>query len=221
MRVRNSYVFVVMLAVVLVFAGCTGSGETGSADTASGGSGGGSAKAPAKAAAPPVTIAADTQFDIRLIKALSSKTSNAGDTFTASLDRAIDVDGKTIIPKGADVAGKVTKAVPSGRLKERAELWVTLTSVTVGGKEYPIATSTTGHKEGSKATRDVLFIGGGAGAGAAIGGAAGGGKGAAIGALIGAGAGTAGAALTGKREVEFPSETQLRFRLSEPLQVRP
>ncbi len=129
------------------------------------------------------------------------------------------VEGKTVIPKGADVTGRVTRAVPSGRLKERAELWVTLSSVTFGGKTYEVTTSTTGHKEGSKAMWDIVFIGGGAGAGAAIGGAAGGGKGAAIGAAIGAATGTAGAMLTGKRDIEFPPETVLRFRLEQPLTV--
>jgi len=44
-----------------------------------------------------------------------------------------------------------------------------------------------------------------------IGGLAGGGKGAVIGAAAGAGAGTAGAAATGKKEVEFPAETRLSF----------
>jgi len=221
MRNRNSLWFILTLAAVLIFAGCSGSTDTASTDTAAPGAGGSKAAAPKAPANPPVTLAAETQFDIRLIDALNSKTSSAGETFSASLDKAVTVDGKTVIPKGADVTGKVTKAVPSGRLKERAELWVTLTSVKVGSKEYDIATSTTGQKEGSKATRDVLFIGGGAGAGAAIGGAAGGGKGAAIGALIGAGAGTAGAAMTGKRDINFPAETLLRFRLSEPVQIQP
>lgn len=220
----KSLLFVFTLAVVLVFAGCSG-GDTSSTDSASGGTagtgGGGSKAAAPKAVAPPVTLAADTQLDIRLIDSLNSKTSTDGETFSASLDKAVEVEGKTIIPKGADVTGRVTKAVPSGRLKQRAELWVTLTSVKVGGKTYDIATSTTGVKEGSKATRDVLFIGGGAGGGAAIGAAAGGGKGAAIGAAIGAGAGTLGAAMTGKRDIDFPAETLLRFRLSDAVQVQP
>lgn len=210
------------LAVVLVFAGCSGSTETSSSDPAAGGGGGGAkGAAPKAAAAPPVTLAADTELDVRLISALSSKTSKDGETFSASVDKAIEVNGKTIIPKGADVTGTVTKAVPSGRLKQRAELWVTLNSVKVGGRSYDIATSTTGHKEGSKLTRDVVFIGGGAGGGAAIGGLAGGGKGAAIGAAIGAGAGTAAAMLTGQKDINFPAETQLRFRLTNPVEIRP
>lgn len=218
MRLRKSIWLFPLLAVTLAFGGCSGSTESGASET---GAGGGGSKASAPKAAPPVTLAADTELDVRLITALSSKTSKDGDTFSASLDKAVEVNGKTVIPKGADIAGRVTKAVPSGRLKQRAELWVTLTSVKVGGRTYDLATSTTGLKEGSKATRDVLFIGGGAGGGAAIGGVAGGGKGAAIGAAIGAGAGTAAAMLTGQKDINFPAETQLRFRLTDPVAIRP
>ena len=164
-------------------------------------------------------LPAGTELNARLVDSLSSKNNNAGDTFKATVDGAVTVNGKTVIPKGAEVTGKVTNAVPSGRLKQRAELWVTLTSVKVGGKAYEISTSTTGQKEGSKATRDVVFIGGGAGAGAAIGGIAGGGKGAGIGAAIGAAAGTAGAMATGKKDIAFPSETLLRFRLEKELTI--
>lgn len=221
MRSRKSLWLFSALAVMLVFAGCSGSTETGSSEPGATGGGGAKGSTPKAAVAPPVTLAADTELDVRLISSLSSKTSKDGETFTASVDKAIEVDGKTIIPKGADVTGKVTKAVPSGRLKQRAELWVTLTSVKVGGKSYDIATSTTGHKEGSKATRDIIFIGGGAGGGAAIGGLAGGGKGAAIGAAVGAGAGTAAAMLTGQKDINFPAETQLRFRLTSPVEIRP
>jgi len=62
-----------------------------------------------------------------------------------------------------------------------------------------------------KGKRDAGFIGGGAAGGAVIGALAGGGKGAAIGAAAGAGAGTAGAAATGKKDIEFPPETRLTF----------
>lgn len=166
-----------------------------------------------------VTVPQGTTLDVRLVNRLSSDGNHAGDTFSATVEKPVTVNGKVVIPAGAEVTGRVTKAVESGKLKNRAELWVTLTSVEVAGKEYNLQTSTVGHKEGSKAKRDILFIGGGAGAGAAIGGAAGGGSGALIGAAIGAGAGTVGAMMTGERDIVFPPETLLRFRLQETVQL--
>jgi hypothetical protein len=64
------------------------------------------------------------------------------------------------------------------------------------------------------------MAGGGAGAGALIGGLAGGGKGAAIGALAGGGAGTAGAAFTGNKDIVLPAESALTFKLEQPLELR-
>lgn len=166
-----------------------------------------------------IAIPAGTAFTVRLTTGVNSKSNKAGDSFEGTLEQPVMVGDKVVIPKGADVKGKVTSAVPSGRLKQRAELWVTLTQVKVDGKSYDVVTSTTGRKEGSKAKRDILMIGGGAGAGAAIGGIAGGGKGAAIGTAVGAGGGTAAAALTGQRDIQFPPETVLRFRLKQEVKV--
>ncbi len=215
-------VLYLLLALTVGLAGCSKPAEEGAegeASSESSGSSAGSAARRSQSRPEPIIIPADTTLEVRLISNLNSKESKAGDAFQGTVETPVVVDGKTVIPKGADVTGRVTKAVPSGRLKERAELWVTLSTVTIGGKAYNISSSTTGHKEGSKATRDIVFIGGGAGAGAAIGGAAGGGKGAAIGAAIGAAAGTAGAMLTGRKDIEFPPETVLRFRLEQPLSV--
>ncbi len=215
-----------LLALAIGLAGCAKPAEESTTSETSGETARGSTSSerPRSQSRPqpapePIVIPANTELEVRLISSLSSKNNKAGDTFQGTIEAPVIVEGKTVIPKGADVTGRVTRAVPSGRLKERAELWVTLSSITFGGKTYEVTTSTTGHKEGSKATRDIVFIGGGAGAGAAIGGAAGGGKGAAIGAAIGAAAGTAGAMLTGKRDIEFPSESVLRFRLEQPLTV--
>jgi hypothetical protein len=67
--------------------------------------------------------------------------------------------------------------------------------------------------------RNAIWIGGGAGLGAAIGALAGGPKGALIGAGAGAGAGTAGAALSGKKQVGVAAETALRFTLEAAVQM--
>jgi hypothetical protein len=96
-------------------------------------------------------------------------------------------------------------------LSTPAKLYLRLRSVTVGGKTYAVATNSFGRTLGGKGKRDAEFIGGGAAGGAIIGALAGGGKGAAIGAAAGAGAGTAGAAATGKKDIEFRAETRLAF----------
>jgi hypothetical protein len=58
---------------------------------------------------------------------------------------------------------------------------------------------------------NVTKVGGGAAAGALIGGLAGGGKGALIGTAVGAGAGTGVAAATGKEEAVIRTETAITF----------
>jgi len=168
----------------------------------------------------PVVIPAGTPLTVRLSTGVSSKNNEGGDSFEGTLEEPVVVGDKVVIPAGADVEGKVAYAVPSGRLKQRAELWLTLTEVKVDGTWYDVATTNAGRKEGSKTKRNVLLIGGGSGIGALIGGLTGGGKGAAIGAGVGAGGGTAGAALTGQRDIQFPPESRLRFRLKESLEVR-
>lgn len=168
----------------------------------------------------PVVIPAGTSLAVRLSTGLSSKNNEGGDSFDGTLEQPVVVGDKVVIPAGSDVEGKVAYAVPSGRLKQRAELWLTVTAVKVNGSWYDVTTTNAGRKESSKAKRDVLLIGGGSGIGALIGGLTGGGKGAAIGAGVGAGGGTATAALTGQRDIQFPPESRLRFRLKENLEVR-
>lgn len=211
---KSRPILVGAMLAALALTGCSQSSEEGK-------EGGGGLTSAIKPKAPPIVVPAGTNLDVRLTTGLNSKENNSGDTWEGTLDAPVVVDNKVAIPKGADVKGKVTNAVPSGRLKQRAELWVTVTEISVKGKSYDIATSTTGHKEGSKTKRNILFIGGGTGAGAAIGGIAGGGKGAGIGAAIGAGSGLAGAMITGKRDVKFPPETLLRFELEQPLTIQP
>lgn len=168
----------------------------------------------------PLVVPAGTSLEVRLTTGVSSKTNESGDSFAGVLEHAVVVGDKVVIPAGAQVEGQVAYAVPSGRLKERAELWLTLTAVEINGDTYDVVSSNTGRKEASKVKRDVGLIGGGAGIGALIGGLAGGGKGAAIGAGVGAGSGTAAAALTGQRNISYRPGTRLRFQLKDDLEVR-
>lgn len=157
------------------------------------------------------SIPAGTAITVTIDQSISSKDTKVGQGVVGTVAHDVIHSGKVVIPKGAHAKLVVTSAQASGRLSTPAKLWLRLKSVEVHGKSYAIATSSSGKTMGGKGKRDAGFIGGGAGAGALIGGLAGGGKGALIGAGAGAGAGTAGAAATGKKEVEFPAETRLSF----------
>lgn len=157
------------------------------------------------------TIPAGTAINVTLDQSISSKDARAGQSVAGTVAQDVVVKGKTVIPKGASATLSVAAVQASGRLSTPGKLWLKLRKVEVNGKTYSLVTSAAGQTMGSKAKRDTVFIGGGAGAGALIGGLAGGGKGAAIGALAGAAAGTAGAAATGKKDVTFPAETRLKF----------
>lgn len=157
------------------------------------------------------TIPAGVKISVVTDQSVSSKTAKIGETVTGSAAHDVISDGKVVIPKGSPVKLTVSSVQASGRLSTPAKLYLRLRTVTVGGKTYTIATSSAGRTLGGKGKRDAGFIGGGAAGGAVIGALAGGGKGAAIGAAAGAGAGTAGAAATGKKDIEFPAETRLAF----------
>ncbi len=157
------------------------------------------------------SIPAGTAITVTIDQSISSKNAQVGQGVVATVAHDVTVDGKVVIPKGSHAKLVVSSVQASGRLSTPAKLWLRLKSVEVHGKTYTIATSSSGRTMGGKGKRDAGFIGGGAAGGALIGALAGGGKGAAIGAAAGAGAGTAGAAATGKKEVEFPAETRLSF----------
>jgi hypothetical protein len=166
-----------------------------------------------------ITIPEGAQFEVTLDESLASNRNHSGDSFAASLSQPVLADGKTVIPAGAHVAGRVVDAKDSGRLHVPARLSVALSSVEVDGQSYDIDTNTIGQTGKNHNKRNLAFIGGGAAGGALIGGLAGGGKGALIGSAIGAGAGTAGAAATGKKDISMPAETHLRFHLLRSITV--
>ena len=168
----------------------------------------------------PLVIPADRVISVVLDQTISSKTSKPGDKFTATVESPVEIDGKIAIPKGVRAEGVVNDAKAAGRFKGGATLSLTLTSVTVNGKEHEIQTSGATMSSKGKGKRTAAMVGGGAAGGAAIGAVAGGGKGAAIGALIGAAAGTGGAGLTGNRDITLTAETPLDFKLLQPVTIK-
>ena len=168
-----------------------------------------------------VHVPAGTTLAIRINQHISVKTTPAGSRFTGELAEGYsDENGRVVLPRGTPVAGVVEESHQRGRFKGASVLDLRLTSLSLNGQSYPLATRDVVRTKKGKGKRSSAFIGGGAGLGALIGGLAGGGKGALIGAGAGAGAGTAGAAFTGNRDLDIPSESIIRFRLADDLTLQ-
>jgi hypothetical protein len=220
--------YVVALLALCLAIGCASKPSTPASSTdnpnASGDNAAGGKSAAEKPAAKPapqtITIPAGTVITVRLGETLSSKDSSAGQGFAATVAQPVEVDGKTVIERGAAARGTVVDAKGMGHFKGGALLEVRLNSVSIHGRETSVDTGMVARQVSGKGKRSAGFIGGGAGAGALIGALAGGGKGAAIGAAAGAGAGTAGAAFTGNKEITLPAETALTFKLKQAIEVR-
>src|SRR5215472_18557741 len=66
---------------------------------------------------PPVVVPAGTNIVVILGQALSSKTSQSGQTFVASVAQPVRVGDQTAIPKGSSVNGTVVTAKERGKIK--------------------------------------------------------------------------------------------------------
>jgi hypothetical protein len=167
----------------------------------------------------PLVVPAGTSIPVILSTTINSHKNKPGEEFEASVAAPVAVDGEVTIPKGARVTGVIVTAKKQGAVKGEAEMSIKLTSVTVHGKNYLIATNSYAGTEKGKGKRSAVMTGGGAAVGALIGGLAGGGKGAAIGAGVGAAGGLATSAGTGGKNVEFPAESRITFKLSQPVTI--
>jgi hypothetical protein len=172
------------------------------------------------ASASRLTLPSGTIITVRLNDTLASNVSQSGQSFTATVMDAIEINQRTVIAKGATATGTVVDAQPLGRFEGGARLQLRLDSVDANGHTARIETAVMDRSESGKGKRTATMIGGGAAAGALIGALAGGGKGAAIGAGAGAAAGTGGAALTGNKNVVLPTESALSFTLSAPADLK-
>lgn len=161
-----------------------------------------------------VTIPEGATFPLVLETGISSATSRSGDVVVARLAGDVRVGEKVIVPSGSEVRGRVTAAVPSGRVKTRARLAFAFDTLVLDGKEHAIATGPIDITAGDTHNRDAATIGIGAGAGAIVGAVVDGKKGAGIGALIGGAAGT-GVVLTDTgKEIRLGTGSRVTVRLT-------
>jgi hypothetical protein len=179
--------------------------------------------APPNAYPPPppngIVIPSGTALVVRMIDPVDSQNDTLGQTYRASIDEPVVVDGQTLIPRGADVIAKLVDDKQSGKIEGRTVLTLDLLQVQVNGRMVDVNTTDVSQQSGSRGARSGKVIGGTAVLGTIIGALAGGGRGAAIGAVSGAAVGTGAEVLTKGQRVRIPSETRLTFTLQQPLQA--
>jgi len=166
-----------------------------------------------------VVIPVGTSITVRMIDSVNSQQSRLGETFRASVDEPVMVDGQTVVPRGADAITKLVEDQQSGKIEGKTVLTLVLQQVLVNGRMVDLTSGDVSQSSGSRGARSAKVIGGTAALGAIIGALAGGGKGAAIGAGSGAAVGTGAEVLTKGQTVKIPSETRLTFVLQQPAQL--
>ncbi len=86
-------------------------------------------------------LPAGTLLTVRLENTLTSSRPDAGKIFQAVVEEPVTVDGRTVIPRDAQVKGRVESARVSDTNRRSGYLRLALDSIRVGDKEIPLPTS--------------------------------------------------------------------------------
>jgi len=177
------------------------------------------------------SLPAGTSLKVKLETTLSTFASRTGDSFQGRIMEPVMVDGKTVLPAGTTVQGRVIKASGPRRYQGKPTIAIFPEAVVLPNGERYVLNATLvdtnagkgsdvndeGQFKGAGINRgDMIEMGAGTGGGMLIGGLAGGGKGLLIGAAIGGGA-TAGHWLSKRKSAMLPSGTELTMELSRPM----
>lgn len=171
----------------------------------------------------PVTLPAGTLLQLRTSEPVDSKRAKDGEPVQFMVIQDVTSGGVLAIPRGAVVHGVIAehKNVGSGSMGGSSTLALTLTSLDLGGRNYPLESDQFKVKGPNKAGQTVGSALTGGVIGTIIGCAVGRGAGCAIGAGAGVAGGTAiGAAEPGYR-AWIPAEALVTFHLAAPITVAP
>ncbi len=175
-----------------------------------------------------------TSFRARMNGTISSRSARVGDRFTATITEPVYAgNGAIVIPVGSIVNGRVDTVTTAKKGGDPGQIGVSFVSVrlpngttrNINGSLTDLNTKSAKSDNESAATGDdrkndkLIFIGGGAGGGAILGGLIGGGKGAAIGAILGGLGGLAGERLTKGEDAEVKSGTEFGVYLNQAVSL--
>jgi hypothetical protein len=166
-----------------------------------------------------ITMSAGAVIPVRITQTLDSATTQTGDKFTGVVASDVIVDGMVVLPQGTPVTGHVDEAKDAAHFKGSSLLTISLTSISHKGDRIQVATEAYSKQGEGRGKNSAEKVGGGAAVGAILGGILGGGKGAAIGAAAGGGVGAGANGVTRGQQVQIPSESVVRFKLSDPIIV--
>jgi len=79
----------------------------------------------------PIVVPAGTVITVKVGEALGSKTSHAGDSFSAVVASSVSVGGKVAIPTSSTARGKVVDAKAKGKVKGEGVLNLAVTELTI------------------------------------------------------------------------------------------
>jgi len=176
-----------------------------------------------------------TALKMKLETTLASFSNHPGDPFQARLTEPVVVDGKTVIPIGTTVQGRVTQTTEPRRVAGKPTIALFPENLVLPNGDRFMLNATlvdTSMRHGTDVNnegqfkgaghdgKDLTEVGMGTGAGMLIGGLAGGGKGLLIGGAIGAGA-TVTHWLSKHRSATLPAGTELVMELNRPMVMSP
>lgn len=178
----------------------------------------------------PAPVPAGTALMVRLDTTLATFSNKAGDPFRAIVTQPVVINGRTVIPAGSTVEGRVTKVTEPRRISGKPTIGILPEAVIfpTGERYYLDATLTDTNIKGSDVSRegqfkgsghdrrDTVEEGGGTAGGMLIGGLIGGPPGILIGGAIGAGSAT-GHWLGKHRSAVLPLGTELTLELNRPM----
>jgi hypothetical protein len=197
---RRTVVALGLAAVLALVVGCSGIGaQPPDAQDESG--------APPFSAA--IELSKGTPIYVRLHQSISSSSAEPGQSFPAFLDAPLVVNRRTVAPEGTPVAGSVVAARKSGGLHDAGYLRLTLSAITINGKDIPIQTSSVFVEGGNYKNHSLAFMSGGTeNAKADV-----------LDSMIGNADGASAAYVSDKKDVGFAAERRMRFLLIETVRT--
>ena len=171
--------------------------------------------AAAVGSAAPLTVPAGMTITVRMLDGVDSAVNYTGETFRATVEEPLMVDGKTLIPKGAEAIGRLVTVERAGRFQGRPALTMELTALNFEGQSVAVQTSAHQETGQSQTKRTMILAGGGAVLGTVISVIAGGGI--LLGSNVGGAAGTAIQAVRGGKDLRIPAEALMTFTLQSPI----